>query len=98
MLSSVVFFAVMMVAVLVGFMLFSGKRYCAEVFPEKEVWGYEDLAHAAFGAVGKVYMCERHVRVYLLGRAHKQLQANYWLVIIRDVIRGGAGAVRGWYR
>ena len=61
MLSSVVFFAVMMVAVLVGFMLFSGKRYCAEVFPEKEVWGYEDLAHAAFGAVGKVSRYGAHV-------------------------------------
>ena len=53
-LSSAVFFMVMMVAVLVGFMLFSAKRYCAEVYPQKEVWGYEDLAHAAFGAVGKV--------------------------------------------
>ena len=58
-LSSAVFLLVMMVAVLVGFMLFSAKRYCAEVYPQKEVWGYEDLAHAAFGAVGKV----RHVRV-----------------------------------
>ena len=54
MFSSVIFFSIMLIAVLVGFMLFSAKRYCADIYPKKEVWGYEDLADAAFGAVGKV--------------------------------------------
>ncbi len=52
--ASVIFLGVMLISVIVGFMLFSGKRYCSELFPKMEVWGYEDLAQAAFGAVGKV--------------------------------------------
>lgn len=38
----------------IGSMLFAGKRYAAEVYPDKEVWGYADLAEVAFGTVGKV--------------------------------------------
>ena len=38
----------------IGSMLFAGKRYAAEVYPEKEVWGYADLAEVTFGIVGKV--------------------------------------------
>lgn len=56
-LSSVVLLAVAIVAVMSGVYLFAAKRYCTEVFPEMEVWGYEDLAQAAFGAVGRVSMC-----------------------------------------
>ena len=52
--SAVIFFIIMVFSVIVGFMLFSAKRYCAEIYPSREVWGYEDLAQAAFGAVGKV--------------------------------------------
>ena len=52
--SSVVFFLIMIISVHVGNMLFSGKRYCAEVYPGMEVWSYEDLAQATFGAIGKV--------------------------------------------
>ena len=50
----VIFIVIMGISIVVGFMLFAGKRYCAELFPKMEVWGYEDLAQAAFGAVGKV--------------------------------------------
>ena len=35
-------------------MLFAGQRYAAEVYPEKPVWGYSDLAEISFGVVGKV--------------------------------------------
>lgn len=52
--ASVVFLVIMLISVIVGFMLLGGKRYCAEIFPKMEVWGYEDLAQASFGAVGKV--------------------------------------------
>ncbi len=38
----------------VGSMLFAGKRYAEEVHPDREVWGYDDLAEVAFGTVGKV--------------------------------------------
>ena len=52
--SSVVLLLVVLVAVMSGVYLFAAKRYCTEVFPEMEVWGYEDLAQAAFGAIGRV--------------------------------------------
>ena len=32
----------------------SDYRYCQELYPDMPVWGYEDLALASFGAVGKV--------------------------------------------
>ncbi len=38
----------------IGSMLFAGKRYAAEVYPDREVWGYADLAEVAYGTVGKV--------------------------------------------
>lgn len=38
----------------IGSMLFAGKRYAAEVYPDEEVWGYADLAEVAFGIIGKV--------------------------------------------
>lgn len=52
--SSVIFFIIMIVSIIVGFLLFSAKRYCQELYPKMPVWGYEDLALASFGAVGKV--------------------------------------------
>ena len=39
---------------IVGFLLFSAKHYSRELYPEMAIWGYEDLAFAAFGPVGKV--------------------------------------------
>lgn len=42
------------ISVHVGTMLFAGKRYAAEVYPDREVWGYADLAEIAFGTIGKV--------------------------------------------
>ena len=53
-LSSVVLLAVVLVAIISGVYLFSSKRYCSEVFPDMEVWSYEDLAEAAFGVLGRV--------------------------------------------
>ena len=44
----------MVVSVIVGFLLFSAKHYSRELYPEMAIWGYEDLAFAAFGPVGKV--------------------------------------------
>ena len=53
--SSVVFVTILLISVVVGLMLFSSKRYCAELFGDDvEVWGYEDLAQIAFGVAGKV--------------------------------------------
>ena len=52
--SSIIFFLIMVVSVVVGFLLFSSKRYCGELYPGMAVWGYEDLALAAFGPIGKV--------------------------------------------
>ena len=53
-LSSVVLLAVVLVAIISGVYLFSSKHYCSEVFPDMEVWSYEDLAEAAFGVLGRV--------------------------------------------
>ena len=52
--SSSIFFLIMIVSIIVGFLLFSAKRYCEELYPKMPVWGYEDLALLSFGAVGKV--------------------------------------------
>ena len=53
-LSSLVLLAVVLVAIISGVYLFSSKRYCSEVFPDMEVWSYEDVAEAAFGVLGRV--------------------------------------------
>ena len=55
----------MVVSILVGFMLFSAKRYCEELTPTAQVWGYEDIAFIAFGPIGKVHTCV-HIRVYTI--------------------------------
>lgn len=52
--SGVVFLLVMLISVVVGFFLFSSKRYTSELFPTVEILGYEDLAEVAFGAAGRV--------------------------------------------
>lgn len=44
----------MVVSVIVGLMLLAAKRYCEELYPGMAVWGYEDLALASFGSIGKV--------------------------------------------
>lgn len=44
----------MVVSVIVGLMLLAAKRYCEELYPGMAVWGYEDLALASFGPIGKV--------------------------------------------
>ena len=41
-------------SVYVGSMLISSKRYCTEVYPDMDVWSYEDLAYASFGLIGRV--------------------------------------------
>ena len=61
-LSSIIFFVIMIVSIVVGFLLFSAKRYCQELYPKMPVWGYEDLALLSFGAVGKVGLGTRLVR------------------------------------
>ena len=48
------FFPLQLISVYVGSMLLSGKHYCAEVYPEMDVWSYEDLAYASFGLIGRV--------------------------------------------
>ena len=55
--SAIIFFLIMVVSVMVGFMLFAAKRYCEELYPGMAVWGYEDIALVAFGPVGKVTYC-----------------------------------------
>lgn len=52
--SSIVFFMVMVMAILVGFLLYDAKKYSHEICPGLEVKGYEDLAEGSFGAVGRV--------------------------------------------
>ena len=52
--ASIIFFLIMVVSVIVGFLLISAKRYSVDLYPRMDVWGYEDLAFAAFGPIGKV--------------------------------------------
>lgn len=52
--SSIVFFVIMVMSIHIGTMLFASKRYAAEVYPGKEVWGYADLAQIAYGPLGKI--------------------------------------------
>lgn len=52
--SSVVFFLVLLISIIVGLMLYSSKSYCQELYPAMDVAGYEDIAVAAFGTVGRV--------------------------------------------
>ena len=54
--ASVIFFLIMVVSVVVGFMLFSAKSDCEELYPGTAVWGYEDIALIAFGPIGKVHI------------------------------------------
>ena len=53
-----------LMSIYVGFMLFDGKRYSEEINPSKEVWGYEDIAEAAFGIIGKVCLKIYYVAFY----------------------------------
>jgi hypothetical protein len=43
----------MVVSITVGFQLFAAKRYCEQLNPGTQVWGYEDIALVAFGPIGK---------------------------------------------
>ena len=52
--SSMVFFLILIMAVLIGFLLYDAKKYSHEICPGLEVKGYEDLAEASFGALGRV--------------------------------------------
>ena len=52
--SSVVFFLILLISIFVGLMLYSSKRYCQELYPSMDVAGYEDIALAAFGTIGRV--------------------------------------------
>ncbi|XP_064386869.1 sodium-coupled neutral amino acid transporter 7-like isoform X2 [Halichondria panicea] len=52
--SSIIFFVIMLISIHVGSMLFAGKRYAEEVYPDREVWGYADLAEVAYGTIGKI--------------------------------------------
>jgi amino acid permease len=44
----------MVVSITVGFQLFAAKRYCEQLNPGTQVWGYEDIALVAFGPIGKI--------------------------------------------
>ena len=44
-------------------MLLGAKRYALEVDSKAEIWGYEDLAQASFGVIGKVSCDHVHVHV-----------------------------------
>lgn len=52
--ANVVFFCVMIIAVVVGLYLFTSKRRCQEVCPTMSINGYEDLAEVTFGRIGRV--------------------------------------------
>ena len=52
--SSVLFFLVMLMSIMVGLYLYDSKRYCRNISPDIEVDGIEDLAQVAFGVVGRV--------------------------------------------
>ncbi|XP_064401706.1 solute carrier family 38 member 6-like isoform X3 [Halichondria panicea] len=52
--SSVVFFIVMLIAIHVGTMIFACGRYTNELYPDKKVDAYADLAEVAFGKLGKI--------------------------------------------
>ena len=46
--ASIIFFLIMVVSVIVGFLLISAKRYSGDLYPRMAVWGYEDLAFAKY--------------------------------------------------
>ena len=54
-----------LMSIYVGFMLFEGKHYSEELHPCKEVWGYEDIAEASFGTVGKVCIHDLATCIYV---------------------------------
>ena len=54
MFSSIVFLLILLISIFVGLMLYSSKRYCEELYPGMDVGGYEDIAVAAFGTIGRV--------------------------------------------
>ena len=52
--SSVVFFVILMIAILTGLFLYDSQRICKDLFPSIEIKGYSDLAELTFGKIGRV--------------------------------------------
>lgn len=61
--SSVVFFVIMVVSIVVGVYLIESKRYSKRLFPVVEISGYEDLAEITLGSIGRVRELHHDIRM-----------------------------------
>ena len=52
--SSILFFMILIIAIIAGFYLFDSQKHAKEVFPSVEIRGYADLAEVALGKLGRV--------------------------------------------
>ena len=52
--SSILFFMILIIAIIAGFYLFDSQKHAKEVFPSVEIRGYADLAEIALGKFGRV--------------------------------------------
>ena len=52
--SSIIFFVVMVISIIVGLFLYDSQRICKDLFPSVEIKGYADLAELTIGKIGRV--------------------------------------------
>ncbi len=56
--SSILFFIVMVIAIIIGLFLYDSQKICKDLFPSVEIKGYADLAELTLGKIGRV--CNEH--------------------------------------